>query len=99
MEKNSFREDLMLIKSQPKNQNSNSDKVKEDQLTIPKTEKHQRVQLDEKTRTTRCKKTPKISFIKSAIRIIGYSFLPFSLDIATILLIFSEIIGIIEELV
>ena len=28
MEKNSFREDLMLIKSQPKNQNSNSDRLK-----------------------------------------------------------------------
>jgi len=41
----------------------------------------------------------KISFIKSGVRILGYVFLPFSLVTATILLILSEIIGIIEELV
>ncbi|MCP4255113.1 MAG: hypothetical protein GY775_17250, partial [Candidatus Scalindua sp.] len=41
----------------------------------------------------------KISFLKSTIRIIGYVFIPFSLVTATILLIISEIIGIIEELV
>ena len=41
----------------------------------------------------------KISFIKSGIRILGYCFIPFSLVTATILLILSEIIGIIEELV
>ena len=41
----------------------------------------------------------KISFAKSAIRIIGYAFLPFSLEVATIVLILSEIIGIVEELV
>tara|TARA_R110000803_G_scaffold61714_1_gene121713 strand:- start:366 stop:629 length:264 start_codon:yes stop_codon:yes gene_type:complete len=41
----------------------------------------------------------KISFIKSGVRIIGYAFLPFSLVTATILLILSELIGIIEELV
>ena len=40
-----------------------------------------------------------ISFVKSAVRIIGYGFLPFNLIIATGVLIFSEIIGIIEELV
>ena len=40
-----------------------------------------------------------ISFIKSAIRIIGYAFIPYSLETATILLIFSEFVGIIEELV
>tara|TARA_B100001063_G_C16338932_1_gene345814 strand:- start:73 stop:378 length:306 start_codon:yes stop_codon:yes gene_type:complete len=40
-----------------------------------------------------------ISFIKSGIRIIGYSFIPFSLVTATILLILSEIVGIVEELV
>ncbi len=40
-----------------------------------------------------------ISFFKSAIRIIGYAFLPFSLEVATIVLILSEIIGIVEELV
>jgi hypothetical protein len=41
----------------------------------------------------------KISFIKSGIRIVGYFLLPFSLDIAAGVLILSEIIGIIEELV
>ena len=40
-----------------------------------------------------------ISFIKSGVRIVGYSFIPFNLVVATIVLIFSEIIGIIEELV
>lgn len=41
----------------------------------------------------------KISFFKSAIRIGGYCFLPFNLEIAAIVLILSEIIGIVEELV
>jgi hypothetical protein len=40
-----------------------------------------------------------VSFIKSGVRILGYAFLPFNLVAATIILIFSEIIGIIEELV
>ena len=40
-----------------------------------------------------------ISFLKSGIRIVGYFFIPFSLVTATTLLILSEIIGIIEELV
>ncbi len=45
------------------------------------------------------KKHQTISFIKSCIRIIGYFFIPFSLITATIILVISEIIGIIEELV
>ena len=40
-----------------------------------------------------------VSFLKSGIRILGYVFLPFDLTIAMGVLIFSEIIGIIEELV
>ena len=40
-----------------------------------------------------------ISFLKSGIRIIGYVFLPISISSAAILLIISEIVGIIEELV
>ena len=40
-----------------------------------------------------------ISFVKSAIRIVGYGFLPYSLETATIILILSEIVGIVEELV
>ena len=45
------------------------------------------------------KKHQIISFIKSFVRILGYCFLPYSLVTATLVLIFSEIIGIIEELV
>jgi len=41
----------------------------------------------------------RVSFIKSGIRILGYCFIPFSLVFATILLILSEVIGVIEELV
>ena len=40
-----------------------------------------------------------ISFFKSAIRIVGYCFIPYNLVIAAIILILSEVIGIIEELV
>jgi len=41
----------------------------------------------------------RISFIKSGIRIIGYVFIPFNLITATVLLVISEAVGIIEELV
>ena len=41
----------------------------------------------------------RISFIKSGIRIVGYVFIPFNLITATALLIISEAVGIIEELV
>jgi hypothetical protein len=40
-----------------------------------------------------------VSFIKSGVRIIGYCFIPFNLIIATILLVLSEVIGILEEMV
>ena len=40
-----------------------------------------------------------ISFVKSGIRILGYGLLIVNLPIAVGVLIFSEIIGIIEELV
>ena len=45
------------------------------------------------------KKHQQISFLKSGIRIIGYMFLPINLASAAVLLIISEIVGIIEELV
>ena len=45
------------------------------------------------------KKHQIISFIKSGVRIVGYGLIPFNLVAATLVLIFSEIIGIIEELV
>jgi len=40
-----------------------------------------------------------MSFIKSSIRITGYILIPFDLTSAAFVLIFSEIIGILEELV
>ena len=40
-----------------------------------------------------------ISFVKSGIRILGYIFLPFDLGVAVTLLVVSEAVGIIEELV
>jgi hypothetical protein len=40
-----------------------------------------------------------ISFVKSTIRIIGYCFLPFNIVSATVLLVASEVVGIVEELV
>ena len=45
------------------------------------------------------KKHQLISFVKSGIRIIGYCFIPFNLVTAMIILVVSEIIGIVEELV
>ena len=41
----------------------------------------------------------RISFTKSGIRILGYVLIPFNLIAATALLIVSEVVGIIEELV
>ena len=40
-----------------------------------------------------------ISFVKSGIRIIGYIFIPFNVDVAVTLLIVSEAVGILEEMV
>ena len=40
-----------------------------------------------------------VSFIKSGMRIVGYCFIPYNLGIAAVMLILSEIVGIIEELV
>tara|TARA_R110001632_G_scaffold37619_2_gene95166 strand:+ start:390 stop:575 length:186 start_codon:yes stop_codon:yes gene_type:complete len=45
------------------------------------------------------KKHQIISFIKSGIRIFGYILLPFDIFIASGVLIASEAVGIIEELV
>ena len=40
-----------------------------------------------------------VSFFKSGVRVVGYFFIPFNLVAATALLILSEVIGIIEEMV
>ena len=45
------------------------------------------------------KKHQMISFVKSGIRILGYIFIPFNLGVAVTLLIVSEAVGIVEELV
>ena len=58
-----------------------------------------RGELKEEQQLPDAKKHQIISFIKSAVRIVGYAFIPYDLAIATILLIFSEFVGIIEELV
>ena len=40
-----------------------------------------------------------ISFVKSGVRILGYIFIPFNIGVAVTLLIVSEAVGIVEELV
>ena len=45
------------------------------------------------------KKHQIISFVKSGIRILGYIFIPFNLGVAVTLLIVSDAVGIVEELV
>ena len=45
------------------------------------------------------KKHQIISFVKSGVRILGYVFIPFNIGVAVTLLIVSEAIGILEELV
>lgn len=40
-----------------------------------------------------------ISFTKSVVRIIGYFALPFNLMLAMSILLFSELLGVLEELV
>ena len=45
------------------------------------------------------KKHQIISFVKSGIRILGYLFKPFDLGAAVALLVVSEAVGILEEMV
>jgi hypothetical protein len=45
------------------------------------------------------KKHQLISFIKSGVRILGYLALPFDLTVACFILVGSEVVGILEELV
>ena len=40
-----------------------------------------------------------ISFVKSGVRILGYLFIPFNIGVVVTLLVVSEGIGIVEELV
>ena len=45
------------------------------------------------------KKHQIISFVKSGIRILGYLFIPFDLGAAVVLLVVSEAVGVLEEMV
>jgi len=45
------------------------------------------------------KKHQQISFVKSGVRILGYIFIPFNIGVAVTLLVVSEVVGILEELV
>ena len=45
------------------------------------------------------KKHQIISFVKSGVRILGYIFIPFDLGAAVTLLVVSEAIGILDEMV
>ena len=40
-----------------------------------------------------------VSFVKSGIRILGYMFIPWNIGVAVTLLVVSEAVGILEELV
>ena len=40
-----------------------------------------------------------ISFVTSGIRILGYMFIPWNIGVAVTLLVVSEAVGIVEELV
>ena len=40
-----------------------------------------------------------ISFVKSGVRILGYMFIPWNIGVAVTLLVVSEAVGILEELV
>lgn len=57
------------------------------------------LQNDNKQELPDAKKHQQISFVKSGVRILGYGFLPFNIGVAVTLLIVSEAVGIVEELV
>ena len=57
------------------------------------------LQNDNKQELPDARKHQLISFVKSGIRILGYIFIPFNIDVAVTLLVVSEAVGIIEELV
>ena len=57
------------------------------------------LQNDNKQELPDAKKHQQISFVKSGVRILGYGFIPFNIGVAVTLLIVSEAVGIIEELV
>ncbi len=57
------------------------------------------LQNDNQQQLPDARKHQLISFIKSGIRLVGYGALLYNIEIAVYILVFSELIGIIEELV
>lgn len=74
-----------------------SRKSRNDEYTLDRQSNYQTP--DEPLNYPDARKHQIVSFIKSGIRILGYCFIPFNLVTSAILLILSEIVGIIEELV
>ena len=57
------------------------------------------IYADTKVKYPDAKKHQIVSFVKSGIRILGYMFIPFNISVAVTLLVVSEVVGILEELV
>jgi len=57
------------------------------------------LQNDNQQKLPDARKHQLISFIKSGIRLVGYGALLYNIEVAVYVLIFSELIGIVEELV
>ena len=55
--------------------------------------------MEDKKQLPDARKHQIVSFIKSAIRMVGYIFIPIDLVATTALLLVSEFVGILEELV
>jgi len=68
-----------------------------EQITAPK--KIKKTTIKKLTDYPDAKKHQLVSFIKSTIRILGYTLIPLDLVWAASILVVSEFIGIIEELV
>ena len=77
----------------------NSKGFKKNKMPINFDPKQPKVQLKNIAQMPAQKWHRRISFFKSGIRIVGYVFIPFNLIAATALLVVSEVVGIIEELV
>lgn len=77
----------------------NSKGFKKNKMPINFDPKQPKVQVKNIDRMPDQKWHRRISFLKSGIRIVGYVFIPFNLITATALLVISEVVGIIEELV
>ena len=77
----------------------NSKGFKKNKMPINFDPKQPKVQVKNNDQMPDQKWHRRISFLKSGIRIVGYVFIPFNLIAATALLVVSEVVGIIEELV